>query len=118
MLQCGAFRLGATQAGKASNVLSLLRQACYRVRKGGSEAPCLAACSERLALLLRSLSDVSHCWRALGRCVSSRAAQRGAGEDGQVVGLLGCVHGLCGCIQERLLPVLEELTKVRSTLAR
>lgn len=57
---------------------------------------------------------MGHCWRALGRCVSSWAAQGDA--DGGVVGLLGCIHGLCGCISERLLPVLETLAQARDGL--
>ncbi|CAJ1411228.1 unnamed protein product [Effrenium voratum] len=92
-------------------------------RKGGAalaeDKPPGAEASQRLGLVRRSLADVSQCWRALGRCLSSwAAAQSGTGgatgtavsqESGSVVGLLGCIHGLCACLTERLLPTVERL---------
>lgn len=92
-------------------------------RKGGASGaetkqPGLQA-AQRLSLVQRSLADVSHCWKALGRCLSSWAAAS-AGSTGSsptsssqghggVVGLLGCIHGLCACLTEQLLPMVEKL---------
>eukprot|EP00931_Biecheleriopsis_adriatica_P036509 TRINITY_DN21025_c0_g1_i2.p1 TRINITY_DN21025_c0_g1~~TRINITY_DN21025_c0_g1_i2.p1 ORF type:complete len:891 (-),score=247.66 TRINITY_DN21025_c0_g1_i2:8-2680(-) len=81
-----------------------------------------------LGQVQRSLADVSQCWRALGRCLSSWAAAQGSSnasavtasaagavaksqeESGTVVGLLGCIHGFCGCLTDRLIPAVEKLS--------
>eukprot|EP00434_Breviolum_minutum_P017140 symbB.v1.2.015127.t1/scaffold1122.1/size136700/11 len=93
-------------------------------RKGGGavdQKPPGIQAAERLGLVQRSLSDVSHCWKALGRCLSSWAAAQAGGSTvttssntsqasgGGVVGLLGCIHGLCACLNERVLPMVEKL---------
>lgn len=86
-----------------------------KVSSAGAEA------ALRLGLMQRSLGDVCHCWRALSRCLSSWAAARGgtsasaAGSvsqesGGTVVELLGYIHGLCGCLTERLMPIMERLS--------